>query len=74
MTKMTQLALATVIILCLAGVAIAETTVDVSGQVRARLTLDSKATSGPEHTQEYTYLRTRLNVKALKDENLMAFV
>ena len=73
MTKMLRLLSVTLTLLFLCGLVAAETKFDVSAQVRARNEVKSKAITGEQNTQEYTILRTRVNVKATK-ENASAFV
>ncbi|MBU8933741.1 MAG: alginate export family protein [candidate division Zixibacteria bacterium] len=73
MTRTVKLLPIMLILFCMCGITVAETTVDVSAQMRARNEISSKAISGDKSTQEATYLRTRVNVKAAK-ENVSAFV
>ncbi|MEA2031205.1 MAG: alginate export family protein [candidate division Zixibacteria bacterium] len=73
MTRMVKLLSPTLIMLFLCGFVAAETEFDVSAQVRARNEVSNKAITGEQNAQEYTYLRTRVNLNAAK-ENASAFV
>ncbi len=57
--------------------AYAETVVDVSGQVRIRGEANTSGKSfddNAEHVQTFRFLRTRLNIKALIDDNATVFI
>ncbi len=60
--------------LIIGGTALAETKVDVSGQVRFRKELDRRAFSSMYKAETYSFLRTRVNVNAEVDENAHVFV
>ena len=54
--------------------ALAETRVDVNGQVRIRDEVDNRSFWEDYKTLRFSVMRTRLNVTAIKDKNVTAFV
>jgi hypothetical protein len=61
-------------ILACGSFALADTQVDVSGQVRIRDEVDHRSFTEDYNTLSFSIMRTRLNVTATKDKNVTAFV
>jgi len=54
--------------------AVADTEVDISGQVRVRSEIDGKSFDAANTTGIYELMRTRINIEANADENASAFI
>ena len=59
---------------CLCSSLIAETEIDISGQVRVRNHWDKRDFVPGSEALDYNYLRARLGVKAIVDSNSFAFI
>ena len=52
----------------------ADTDLDITGQIRFRSELDKKSFDEEARTLEYSDLRTRVNLEAIKDGNARVFI
>jgi len=74
MNRIATFAVAFLIVLISAGPAMAETVVNISGQVRVRSEISDRSFDTTAKTQQYTFLRTRVMADAAIDDNTHAFV